>query len=65
MRSDTSYPIRCRECGAVIGIRDGNRVTVSMRHRSRKKIVMMTLMQMQKMTIYCDKCGEKNEIVGS
>lgn len=65
MRSETSYPVRCRECGAVIAVRDGNRITASLLHRTKKKVVIVTLVQAQKMTIFCDKCGERNEIVGS
>lgn len=65
MRNPDSYPVRCRECGWIIAVREGNRIASSMRHRDRKKEIRVRLESGQKMTILCDRCGEINELTGA
>ena len=64
-KADERYPIRCRDCGNVLAVREGNHIESSMRHRSRKKELHIRLYAEQKMTILCDRCGTINEIIGS
>ena len=59
------YPVRCRECGNVIAVREGNTVTSSLRHRAKKKEVRVELMTGQHLTIICEKCGCKNVMTGA
>ena len=59
------YPVRCRECGNVIAVREGNKVVSTMRHRTRKKEIIIRLYDGQKMNIVCDKCGQNNELTGA
>ena len=65
MNPEERYPVRCRECGNVIAVREKNFVSSTMRHRARKKELRVRLVSGQKMTISCDHCGEVNEIIGS
>lgn len=65
MTREERYPVRCRECGQVLAVREGNRVVSSLRHRNRKKEVRIRLESGQKMTILCDRCGEINELTGA
>lgn len=65
MRNPDSYPVRCRECGRIIAVREGNRIASSMRHRDRKKEIRVRLESGQKITILCDRCGEINELTGA
>lgn len=65
MREDARYPVRCRECGQVVAVREGNLLISSLRHRSRKKEIRIRLDAGQKMHIVCDKCGCKNVVVGA
>ena len=65
MRNEERYPVRCRECGNVLAVREGNYVVSTMRHRNRTKELHIRLNAGQKMTISCDHCGEINEIIGS
>ena len=64
-KSDERYPVRCRECGNVIAVREGNLVSSVMRHRNRKKEVRIKLIPGQTMTIHCEKCGQNNAITGA
>lgn len=63
--TDERYAVRCRECGQIIAVREGNRISSSMRLRKRKKEVRVRLESGQKMTILCDRCGEINELTGA
>lgn len=62
--TDERYAVRCRECGQIIAVREGNRISSSMRLRKRKKEVRVRLESGQKMKILCDRCGEINELTG-
>lgn len=62
--TDERYAVRCHECGQIIAVREGNRISSSMRLRKRKKEVRVRLESGQKMTILCDRCGEINELTG-
>lgn len=59
------YAVRCRECGGVIAVREGNTVTSSLRHRAKKKEVRVTLETGQKMCIVCERCGQSNTLTGA
>lgn len=58
------YPVRCRECGQVIAVREGNKVSSTMRYRNRKKEIRIRLEAGQRMDIVCDRCGADNQIIG-
>ena len=64
-KNEERYAVRCRECGQVLAVRDGNMIESVMKHRNRKKELHVKLFAGQKMTILCDKCGVINEIIGS
>lgn len=65
MDESKEYPICCRKCGQVLAVREGNRVTARMKHRSRAKELRITLRRRQNMYIDCDKCGVSNQITGA
>ena len=65
MKHDERFAVRCRECGGVIAVREGNTVTSTLRHRARKKEVRVELITGQKLNIICDKCGRNNELTGA
>lgn len=65
MTREERYPVRCRECGQVLAVREGNRVVSSLRHRNRKKEIRVLLLAEQRLTIVCEKCGCENQIVGN
>lgn len=63
--SDERYPVRCRECGNVLAVREGNLIVSTMRHRNRKKEIHVRLISGQDLTILCDHCGEINKLTGA
>lgn len=65
MREEERYPVRCRECGQVLAVREGNLIISSMRHRTRKKEVRVKLEPGQNLYIDCDKCGQSNQLKGN
>ena len=65
MREEERYPVRCRECGQVLAVREGNLIISSMRHRARKKEVRVKLEPGQNLYIDCDKCGQSNQLKGN
>ena len=65
MRNEDRYPVRCRECGNVIAVREGNTVTSSLRHRAKKKEVRVTLEPGQRLYIACERCGQTNTLTGA
>lgn len=65
MRDEERYPVRCRECGNVIAVREGNLIISSMKHRNRKKEVRVRLHPGQNLYIDCDKCGQGNMMTGA
>ena len=65
MRNEERYPVRCRECGNVIAVREGNTVTSSLRHRAKKKEVRVALVPYQKVIIVCERCGQSNTLTGT
>ena len=65
MKNDERYPVRCRECGNVIAVRQGNVVISTLRHRNRRKEVRVRLESGQRVWIICDRCETENGIIGS
>lgn len=65
MREGERYPVRCRGCGQVLAVREGNHVISSLRHRTRKKEIRIRLFAEQRMTIVCEKCGCENQVIGN
>lgn len=64
-KENERYPVRCRECGNVIAVREGNLIISSMKHRNRKKEIRVKLISGQNAYIDCDKCGQNNQITGA